>query len=142
MLHTLNAENPSRAIAYVRVSSQRQVDEGVSIEAQIKRIREYARYKGMEIDDKDIIIEEGVSGGVPIWERPGGRHLRTRLETGAYPHILTMRLDRMFRLVTDALATVDELADSGISLHVVDMDGEAISPPRNRKGSAKPLKTL
>ena len=32
----------------------------------------------------------------------------------------------MFRLVTDALATVDELADSGISLHVVDMDGEAI----------------
>ena len=126
MLHTLNAENPSRAIAYVRVSSQRQVDEGVSIEAQIKRIREYARYKGMEIDDKDIIIEEGVSGGVPIWERPGGRHLRTRLETGAYPHILTMRLDRMFRLVTDALATVDELADSGISLHVVDMDGEAI----------------
>ena len=126
MLHTLNAENPSRAIAYVRVSSQRQVDEGVSIEAQIKRIREYARYKGMEIEDKDIIIEEGVSGGVPIWERPGGRHLRTRLETGAYPHILTMRLDRMFRLVTDALATVDELADSGISLHVVDMDGEAI----------------
>jgi len=126
MLHTLNAENPSRAVAYVRVSSQRQVDEGVSIEAQIKRIREYARYKGMEIDDKDIIIEEGVSGGVPIWERPGGRHLRTRLETGAYPHILTMRLDRMFRLVTDALATVDELADSGISLHVVDMDGEAI----------------
>ncbi len=126
MLHTLNAENPSRAIAYVRVSSQRQVDEGVSIEAQIKRIREYARYKGMEIDGKDIIIEEGVSGGVPIWERPGGRHLRTRLETGSYPHILTMRLDRMFRLVTDALATVDELADSGISLHVVDMDGEAI----------------
>ena len=48
MLHTLNAENPSRAIAYVRVSSQRQVDEGVSIEAQIKRIREYARFKGME----------------------------------------------------------------------------------------------
>ena len=126
MLLVLNAENPSKAIAYVRVSSQRQVDEGVSIDAQIKRIREYARYKGMDIDDKDIIIEEGVSGGVPIWERPGGRHLKTRLKTGAYPHILTMRLDRMFRLVTDALVTVDELADSGISLHVVDMDGEAI----------------
>ena len=43
MLLTLNAENPSRALAYVRVSSQRQVDEGVSIEAQIKRIKEYAK---------------------------------------------------------------------------------------------------
>jgi len=126
MLLTLNAENPSRALAYVRVSSQRQVDEGVSIEAQIKRIKEYARYKGLEISDKDIIIEEGVSGGVPIWERPAGRHLKTRLKTGKYPHILTMRLDRMFRLVPDALTTVDELADAGISLHVVDMNGEAI----------------
>ena len=86
MLLTLNAENPSRALAYVRVSSQRQVDEGVSIEAQIKRIKEYARYKGLEISDRDIIIEEGVSGGVPIWERPAGRHLKTRLKTGRYPH--------------------------------------------------------
>ena len=80
MLLTLNAENPSWALAYVRVSSQRQVDEGVSIEAQIKRIKEYARYKGLEISDRDIIIEEGVSGGVPIWERPAGRHLKTRLK--------------------------------------------------------------
>ena len=79
MLLTPNAENPSRALAYVRVSSQRQVDEGVSIEAQIKRIKEYARYKGLEID-RVIIIEEGVSGGVPIWERPAGnisRDLKT-----------------------------------------------------------------
>ena len=35
MLHTLNAENPSRAIAYVRVSSQRQVDEAVRIQREI-----------------------------------------------------------------------------------------------------------
>ena len=55
MLLTLNAENPSRALAYVRVSSQRQVDEGVSIEAQIKRIKEYARYKGLTLEDKDIL---------------------------------------------------------------------------------------
>ena len=85
MLLTLNAENPSRALAYVRVSSQRQVDEGVSIEAQIKRIKEYARYKGLSLEDKDILIEKGVSGGIPIWERPVGRNLKMRLETGEYP---------------------------------------------------------
>jgi DNA invertase Pin-like site-specific DNA recombinase len=115
MLLTLNAENPSRALAYVRVSSQRQVDEGVSIEAQIKRIKEYARYKGLTLEDKDILIEKGVSGGIPIWERPVGRNLKMRLETGEYPHLLTMKLDRMFRLVPDALLTVDELANAGIS---------------------------
>jgi len=126
MLLTLNAENPSRALAYVRVSSQRQVDEGVSIEAQIKRIKEYARYKGLTLEDKDILIEKGVSGGIPIWERPVGRNLKMRLETGEYPHLLTMKLDRMFRLVTDALHTVDELANSGISLHIIDLNGEAL----------------
>ena len=78
MLLTLNAENPSRALAYVRVSSQRQVDEGVSIEAQIKRIKEYARYKGLTLEEKDILIEKGVSGGIPIWERPVGRNLKMR----------------------------------------------------------------
>jgi len=111
MLLTLNAENPSRALAYVRVSSQRQVDEGVSIEAQIKRIKEYARYKGLSLDDKDILI---------------GRNLKMRLETGEYPHLLTMKLDRMFRLVPDALLTVDELANAGISLHIIDLNGEAL----------------
>jgi len=126
MLLTLNAENPSRALAYVRVSSQRQVDEGVSIEAQIKRIKEYARYKGLTLEDKDILIEKGVSGGIPIWERPVGRNLKMRLETGEYPHLLTMKLDRMFRLVPDALLTVDELANAGISLHIIDLNGEAL----------------
>ena len=104
---------------------QRQVDEGVSIEAQIKRIKEYARYKGLEISDKEIIIEEGVSGGVPIWERPlqvgisrrGSRQVKVSTHSSSF----AMRLDRMFSLVTDALTTVDELADAGISLHVVDM---------------------
>jgi hypothetical protein len=52
---------------------------------------------------RTFIIEKGVSGGIPIWERPVGRNLKMRLETGEYPHMLTMRLDRMFRLVTDAL---------------------------------------
>ena len=82
MLLTLNAENPSRALAYVRVSSQRQVDEGVSIEAQIKRIKEYARYKGLEISDRDIIIEEGVKGGVK--EVVLGMAHRGRLNTLAH----------------------------------------------------------
>ena len=40
MLQNGNPTQPRKAIAYIRVSSQRQVDEGVSIQAQKRRILE------------------------------------------------------------------------------------------------------
>jgi DNA invertase Pin-like site-specific DNA recombinase len=73
MLSNETNRNPRKAIAYIRVSSQRQVDEGVSIQAQKRRILEYVRYKKLDLSPDDIIIEEGVSGGIPLWDRPKGR---------------------------------------------------------------------
>ncbi|MDB9835065.1 recombinase family protein [Candidatus Poseidoniaceae archaeon] len=126
MLSNETNRNPRKAIAYIRVSSQRQVDEGVSIQAQKRRILEYVRYKKLELSPDDIIIEEGVSGGIPLWDRPKGRILKRRLSTGQYQGIVTMKLDRMFRLTTDVLTTIDELNDAGIDLHIVDLNGEAV----------------
>jgi DNA invertase Pin-like site-specific DNA recombinase len=126
MFVTKAAENSQKSIAYIRVSSKRQVDEGVSMEAQKRRILEYARFKGLNLADDDIIIEEGVSGGIPIWERPRGRLLKQKLSTGQYANLISMKIDRMFRMTTDMLNTIDELADAGISIHIVDMNGEAL----------------
>jgi DNA invertase Pin-like site-specific DNA recombinase len=126
MLITKPTKNNTKATAYIRVSSQRQVDQGVSIDAQKRRIKEYAKFKGLNLDEKGIFIEEGVSGGIPIWDRPKGRALKQKLATGNYSHIICMKLDRMFRLVSDMLHTVDELADAEISFHIVDLNGEAV----------------
>ena len=126
MLSNETNRNPRKAIAYIRVSSQRQVDEGVSIQAQKRRILEYVRYKKLNLSPDDIIIEEGVSGGIPLWDRPKGRILKRRLSTGQYQGIVTMKLDRMFRLTTDVLTTIDELNDAGIDLHIIDLNGEAV----------------
>ena len=121
-----NRQNGKRAIAYIRVSSQRQADEGVSIDAQRLSIKEYSKFKRMLLDEADILIEEGVSGGIPLWDRPVGRKLRRMLMTGKYDHIITFKLDRMFRLTHDTLETVDELADAGLALHIVDLQGEPV----------------
>jgi len=126
MFVTKNAENNQKTIAYIRVSSQRQVDEGVSMKAQKRRIQEYAKFKDLNLAIDDLIVEEGVSGGIPLWERPKGRLLKQKLSTGNYSHLISMKLDRMFRVTTDMLTTVDELADAGISIHIVDMNGEAL----------------
>jgi len=120
------AKPTNKAIAYIRVSSQRQVDEGVSIASQDRNIKNYVLFKTLSLAEEDILIEEGVSGGIPLWERPKGRLLKQRLATGEYSHLIIMKLDRAFRLTTDMLSTVDELAAADISLHIVDMNGEPV----------------
>ena len=126
MLIAKPAQNPNKAIAYIRVSSKRQVDDGVSLDAQKRRILEYVKFKGLKLADDDIIIEEGVSGGIPIWERPRGRLLKQKLSTGKYANLVSMKIDRMFRMTTDMLNTIDELSDAGIAIHIVDLNGEAV----------------
>lgn len=103
MLIKKNIQNGKRAIAYIRVSSMKQVDKGVSIPAQKGRGEEYCKFKKLDLMEKDVLIEDGVSGGIPLWERPVGRKLRTMLASGNYSHVITLKLDRMFRLTSDTL---------------------------------------
>ena len=49
----------TRAVAYTRVSSQRQVDEGNSLEVQEKHILEHAEKNNIEI--MKFFVEEGES---------------------------------------------------------------------------------
>ena len=107
MLTSKNSENRDKAIAYIRVSSQRQVDEGVSLDAQKRRILDYARFKGIPLDESDILIEKGVSGGIPLWERPVGRRLKQRLAMGhieSYPQCrIRLRWEPMCRITVFAI---------------------------------------
>ena len=118
--------NGNKTIAYIRVSSQRQVDEGNSLEAQKRRIIQLAQFKGLSIAPEDLLIEKGVSAGVPLWERPMGRVLRRKLLSGEYSNLIAMKLDRLFRITTDMLLTVQEVQDMGVRLLIADLGGEAI----------------
>ena len=118
--------NENKTIAYIRVSSQRQVDEGNSLEAQKRRIIQLAQFKGLSIASEDFLIEKGVSAGIPLWERPMGRVLRRKLLSGEYSNLIAMKLDRLFRITTDMLLTVQEVQDMGVRLLIADLGGEAI----------------
>ena len=118
--------NGNKTIAYIRVSSQRQVDEGNSLEAQKRRIIQLAQFKGLSIAPEDFLIEKGVSAGIPLWERPMGRVLRRKLLSGEYSNLIAMKLDRLFRITTDMLLTVQEVEDMGVRLLIADLGGEAI----------------
>ena len=63
---------------YARVSTLRQANEGESLDVQRRQIEGYCLMHGMALND--ILIEEGVSGSIPINERPAGGALVHHVE--------------------------------------------------------------
>jgi putative DNA-invertase from lambdoid prophage Rac len=105
---------------YVRVSTDRQAEEGESLGTQQRTLQGYALMHGMALDR--VFVERGVSGSKPLDERPQGATLLTALAPGDI--ILTPKLDRMFRSALDALKVLGELRDTGVSLHMLDLGGD------------------
>jgi site-specific DNA recombinase len=118
-----NKKNKSRAVAYARVSSKRQAEEGVSLDAQVERLIAYAEFRGLELDPEDIYIDEGVSAAIHLWSRPAGRKMRETIYQERVGHVLALKMDRLFRDVQDCLGSVDELRGIGVDIHILDQDG-------------------
>ena len=55
-----------------------------------------------------------------------GRVLRRKLLSSEYSNLIAMKLDRLFRITTDMLLTVQEVEDMGVRLLIADLGGEAI----------------
>ncbi|MET3414801.1 recombinase family protein [Methylobacterium sp. 1030] len=114
-----------KAIAYVRVSTDRQAEEGVSLAAQEERIRAYCTMTGLDL--MEIVREEGVSGKIALGERPAGRRVIELLEQHKAKHVITLKLDRLFRDTVDALGQTRIWDKAGIALHLVDHGGATIN---------------
>jgi DNA invertase Pin-like site-specific DNA recombinase len=118
-----NKKNKSRAVAYARVSSKRQAEEGVSLDAQVERLIAYADFRGLELDPEDIYIDDGISAAIHLWSRPAGRKMRETIYQERVGHMLALKMDRLFRDVQDCLGSVDELRGIGVDIHILDQDG-------------------
>ena len=118
-----NKKNKSRAVAYARVSSKRQAEEGVSLDAQVERLIAYAEFRGLELDPEDIYIDDGISAAIHLWSRPAGRKMRETIYQERVGHVLALKMDRLFRDVQDCLGSVDELRGIGVDIHILDQDG-------------------
>lgn len=106
-----------RTIAYCRVSTEMQAEEGQSLEVQRRQLEGWAQMRGSMITD--VVVEPGVSGGTPFAQRPEGGKLWPTLRKG---HVLVAaKLDRMFRSAVDCLNVADQLKQRGVSLYLLDI---------------------
>ena len=83
---------------YVRVSTERQADDGESLGMQQCVIEGYAMMQGLPLDT--VFVERGVSGSKPLGELPEDARLLAALKAGDV--VITPKLDRMFRSALNA----------------------------------------
>lgn len=107
---------------YVRVSTVQQANEGESLETQKRQVISYAESRGLILECENGFIEKGVSGGDEFNFRPEGSRLLTSLTSGDV--LIFPKLDRGFRNTRDALNTLHNLKEIGVSVHSIDLGGD------------------
>lgn len=85
--------------AYIRVSTQEQKMHGISLEAQVQKLEEYAEKHNMKI--VEWYKDEGVSGRKLIKKRPELQRMIQDAQKGLFQRIIFIKLDRFFRSVAE-----------------------------------------
>jgi DNA invertase Pin-like site-specific DNA recombinase len=106
------------AFIYVRVSSIRQAEEGLSLEAQERTLVAQAEADGYLVE---VIREEGRSGK-SIRNRPQLISALTRLNKGEASALYVTRLDRLARSLSDLLSIVSQADKKTWRLRILELN--------------------
>lgn len=107
-----NAQNHQlRIIGYLRVSTEDQARDGVSLDAQRNRLEAHAAAHDYEL--VRVVADEGVSGKVAPSRRPGLRRVLDDIKGGDADGIAFLKLDRLSRSVRDILKLADRAKRKG-----------------------------
>ena len=101
-------ENHITAVGYVRVSTDEQAREGISLEAQEERIKAMAIAKGWRL--LDIIKDAGYSG--KNLNRPGAKGLIDSCRRGAVDVVVVYKVDRLTRKQKDLWHLLEEVFEA------------------------------
>ncbi len=105
------------AFCYARVSTQMQVEDGISLDAQEKQLRYAAESQGYTVE---MLREEGRSGK-SIKGRPILTKALEDLDEGRAQALFVTRLDRLARSTRDFLDIVDRSHKNGWRLALLDL---------------------
>ncbi len=102
------AKRVERVAAYIRVSTTEQKLHGISLDAQVAKLTEYAEKHNMKI--VEWYKDEGVSGRKLIKKRPELQRMMQDAKKGDFERIIMIKLDRFFRSVAEYHEFMKEIA--------------------------------
>ncbi|MGH7707283.1 MAG: recombinase family protein, partial [Vulcanimicrobiaceae bacterium] len=101
-----------RAVGYIRVSTEDQATNGVSLDAQRVRIDAYA--VAMGVDVSEVIVDAGASA--KSLERPGLARILDGVRSGEIGTVVVVKLDRLTRSTRDLADLLDLFARTDAAL--------------------------
>ncbi|MEJ7785581.1 MAG: recombinase family protein [Solirubrobacteraceae bacterium] len=101
-----------RAAAYVRVSTERQAKEGLSLDEQQRRVEAHIAAQGWTL--VRTYVEAGVSGAVPFADRPELSLLMASLD--GIDRVVIPKLDRLGRSTKALLDAFDVFEQAGVGV--------------------------
>ena len=120
----MKPDTSTDAVLYLRVSTQEQAREGISLAAQEARLRAYCTLRGLRV--VEVATDAGVSGGKPMHTRAGGQRILDLVQRSAVGHVIAYKLDRLFRDCADCLTVTAAWDKKAIALHLVDLGGQTL----------------
>lgn len=104
------------AVGYIRVSTEEQAREGVSLEMQIAKIRQYCELNDLSL--AGIYGDPGISGKSAA-NRPGLQAVLSLVSKKRIQHVVIYKLDRLARNTVETLQMVEAMDKKGVSLHSI-----------------------
>jgi site-specific DNA recombinase len=101
-----------KAIGYLRVSTDRQADQGFSLEAQSARIQAMATVQSADL--LEVVVDGGESA--KNMNRPGLRRVLAQVETGKVDAVIVAKLDRLTRSVKDLCELLELFERKSVAL--------------------------
>jgi DNA invertase Pin-like site-specific DNA recombinase len=101
-----------KTVGYVRVSTDKQADRGVSLDAQAEKIRAMAVVHNAEL--VDIIVDGGESA--KSLQRPGMERLLALVDGKKVQAVIIAKLDRLTRSVKDLCELLERFERRGVAL--------------------------
>lgn len=103
---------PPQVLGYVRVSTEKQTEAGLSLEAQTAKIHAMAEVKGVQLTG--ILTDAGASA--KSLDRPAMRRLLALVDAHAVATVIIVKLDRLTRSIRDLTDLLDRFDRRGVSL--------------------------
>lgn len=101
-----------KCVIYVRVSTEKQAEEGTSLDTQVEKCRAYADSEGLRVIK--TFREEGESA--KVWNRPEFLKTLDYIKKHKIRYLIVYKIDRLSRNTEDQAIIMQSLRDSGAEL--------------------------
>lgn len=101
-----------RTVGYVRVSTERQADRGISLEAQEAKVRAMVTVQEAEL--VEVVVDGGESA--KSLRRPGFQRILAMIAAGDVDAVVVAKLDRLTRSVKDLCGLLELFEKKGVAL--------------------------